>query len=200
MDADTAKRLRITALSNFTRNTNNLQRFINSSASTTIVTPQYEQVILCWTKLEEAHDVYLGAATNIDLENDDEGIKYLDKPGERYGEIMLSYSEYLRDQGEKDRTAEVRRSEEQVRLEDERRKREAKELKDAEEVQRKEEAKRRFECGIAELQSAVESFNRMNIGMTETLENASEHDIRKEWSKVEENFDTLKEKLIEESP
>ena len=111
MDANDAKRLRITALSNFTRNLNKLKKFIDSSAGATIVTPQYERVIQCWTKLEDSHDTFLEAATDIDLETHDEWIKYLDEPGERYGEIMVSYSEYLRDQGEKDRTAEVKRSE-----------------------------------------------------------------------------------------
>ena len=190
-----AKRRRSSALSNFTRNENLFNNRITNSAPLSIVTPLYDKVTLAWEALEKAHDEFL-EVTEIDIEEDPGGLQYLDEPTGRYDSIIDSYSNYLRQETEKEKTAEVKKSEDQVRLETERKKREAKELKDAKEVLRKEEARRRFESRKVELDSAVESFQRMNLSVGESLKVASEHDIRSEWSKVEIDFKSLKDKLI----
>ena len=54
-----------------------------------------------------------------------------------------------------------------------------------------------MDTAVAELDKAVDSFERMNVGIRESLEVASEHDLRKEWSKVDNEFNALKVKLIE---
>ena len=167
MDA-TAKRRRSSALSNFTRNENLFNNRITNSAPLSIVTPLYDKVTVAWEALEKAHDEFI-EVTEIDIEEDAGGLKYLDEPAGRYDSVIESYSNYLKQESEKEKTEEVKKSEEQVRLETERKKREAKELKDAEEVQRKEEARRRFESRKLELDSAVESFQRMNSSIGESL-------------------------------
>ena len=192
-DAAAAKRRRSSALSNFTRNENLLNGRITNSAPLSIVTPLYEKVTTAWEALEKAHDEFL-ELTDIDIDEDAGGLKYMDEPAGRYDSILTSYSNYLKQESEKEKTEEVKKSEEQVRLETERKRREAKELRDAEEILRKEEAKRRFESSKVELDSAVESFKRMNESIGESLKAASDHDIRSEWSKVEIDFKSLKDK------
>ena len=196
MDADVVRRRRSTALSNFTRNENSFKKLLDSKAPAPIVKPLYEKVVSAWEALEKAHNEFL-EITDIDIETDNVGHRYMDEPVERFDAVMMSYSDFLKREEEKGKTAEARKFENQERLENERRKREAKEAMDAEEVQRKEEARRKFESGKAEFDSAVKSFQRMNIGIKETLDVAAEHDIRAEWSKVEADFKSLKERLIE---
>ena len=129
-DVAAAKRRRSSALSNFTRNENLLTKRITNSAPISIVTPLYEKVTLTWEALEKAHDEFL-EVTNIDIEEDAGGLKYMDEPAGRYDSILESYSNYLKLESEKEKTAEVKKSEDQERLETERRRREAKELRDA---------------------------------------------------------------------
>ena len=190
---DAAKRRRITALSNFSRNEKLLNKSITNAAPLAVVTPIFEKVNAMWEALEAAHNDFL-EVTDIDIEKDAGGIKYLDEPAGRYDTVIVSYSDYLK---QEEKSTEEKKSEVQVRLETERRQREAKEMRDAEEDQRKAEAKRRFESMKAELNSAMESFQRMNLSIGESLKVASEHDIRSEWSKVEVDFNSMKEKLIE---
>ena len=196
MDADGAKKLRTIALSNFTKSANTLEKFIKAKVANVVVEPQYKKVVECFNKLEDAHNTFL-QVTNIDIDAHAEGIKYMDIPGERYGDITVDYSNYLSGEEEKDRAVEERKCEAQERLEAERKKREAREAREAEEIQRKEEASRRFKSLTAELESAVESFQRMSISLKDTLENASGPDIRREWSNAESEFKALKDKLVE---
>ena len=195
-DADAAKKRRSTALNQFTRNVNSFNKLIASSAPAVTVNPSYEKVIDSWEKLEEAHDAYL-EVTDIDVETDKGGFKYMDEPAERHDAVLVSYSNFLKADSEAVRSTEVKRIEENEKLEDERRKRIAKEEKDAEETLRKEEVKRKLDTAVAELDQAVDSFQRMNVGIKGSLEVASEHDLRNEWSKVEDEFNALKVKLIE---
>ena len=133
-----AKRRRSAALSNFTRNENLFNKRIENSAPLSVVTPLYEKVNVTWEALEKAHNEFL-EVTDIDIEEDDGGQKYMDDPMGRYDSILESYSNYLKKESEREETAEVKRSEVRERLEIEKKKREAKELKDAEEIQRKED-------------------------------------------------------------
>ena len=195
-DADAAKRRRSTALNQFTRNVNSFNKLIQNSAPAVTVTPSYEKVIAAWEKLEEVHDAYLEIA-DIDVETDIGGYRYIDEPAERHDAVLVSYSNFLKEDAEAVRATEVKRVEENERLEDERRKRIAKEERDAEEIRWKEEVKRKLDTAVAELDEAVDSFQRMNVGIRESLEIASEHDLRNEWSKVEDEFNALKLKVIE---
>ena len=124
MDA-TAKRRRSSALSNFTRNENLFNNRITNSSPLSIVTPLYDKVTVAWEALEKAHDEFI-EVTEIDIEEDAGGLKYLDEPAGRYDSVIESYSNYLKQESEKEKREEVKKSEEQVRLETERKKREAK--------------------------------------------------------------------------
>ena len=195
-DMDAAKRRRSTALKNFSRNENTFNKLITNSAPSSTVQPAYEKVIACWQILEEAHDAFLEIA-DIDLETDVGGYRYIDEPAERHDAVLVSYSNFLKKDAEAVRSTEVKKVEAIEKLEDERRKRIAKEERDAEEAQRKEEVKRKLDTAVAELDVALDSFQRMSTGVRESLTIASEHDLRREWSKVEAEFSALKVKLIE---
>ena len=89
-----AKRRRSSALSNFTRNENLFNNRIKNSAPLSIVTPLYGKVTLAWEALEKAHNEFL-EVTEIDIEEDPGGLKYLDEPTGRYDSVSDSYSNYL---------------------------------------------------------------------------------------------------------
>ena len=82
-------------------------------------------------------------------------------------------------------------------FEDERRKRIEKEARDEEDKRRKAETKLKFENEKAEFMSAVESFQRLNVGFKGSIPIASEHDVRAEWSKIQAEFKSLKCKMAE---
>ena len=167
-DAEAAKRQRSTALMNFSRNGKSFNTLITNAAPLSTVQPAYEKVIACWDKLEEAHDAFL-AITDIDLETDARGYKYIDEPAVRHDAVLVSYSNFLKKDTANVRSAEVKKIEDNGRLEDERRKRQAKEDRDAEEVQRKGEVKRKLDTAVAELDEALDSFQRMNNGIQASL-------------------------------
>ena len=166
-DADAAKRRRSTALKNFSRNENTFNKLITNSAPSSTVQPAYEKVIACWGILEEAHDAFLEIA-DIDLETDVGGYRYIDEPAERHDAVLVSYSNFLKKDAEAVRSTEVKKVEAIEKLEDERRKRIAKEERDAEEAQRKEEVKRKLDTAVAELDVALDSFQRMSTGVRES--------------------------------
>ena len=94
--ASVEKKKRSQALSNFTRNVNKLTELIDSLSPLVVVTPQFEKVMKCWEKLEEAQDEFIAITDIEDVDTDPEGVQYLDAPGIRHSECMKKYSEYLR--------------------------------------------------------------------------------------------------------
>ena len=193
-----AKRARTQALSNFTRAVNTFNKLIAESAPSILVTPQYEKLSNLYDKLEAAQDDFI-TKTEIDIDNDVNGIKVFDEPSERHADVMKCYSKYLK--GEKEiEIVEMRRiEEEKQRLEEDKIKTEARERKLAEEVSKEEdmeEMNTRFESAKVELVSMMDRFVGMNIGIQDTLIDASFIDKRNEWKKIEADFRLLKEKVI----
>ena len=173
MDAATLKKQRSKAFGNFTRNVNSFDKLIANSTPSSVVKPQFEKVNSCWEALEKAQDAFLDA-TDIDIELDDGGIKFLDEPAERHDSVLASYSKFLNEEAKREELLEVKKAEDGERLEDERRKRIAKETKDAEEVLREEEVERRWKSAKAEFASTVDSFRSMVVGVEDSLENVTE--------------------------
>ena len=94
--AEPAKHKRKVALGKFTRVHNTLSKLLDGDPPppTNLVEPQYENLKLVWTALEDAHDDYVGK--DEDVADDATGFGYLDEPGERYNTVLVRYSAYLR--------------------------------------------------------------------------------------------------------
>ena len=89
------KKQRSACLYKFTRNYNLLIEAINAVSPESVVTPQFEKLKECWSKLEEAHDNFI-TATDIDIENDAGGAAYIDAPGKNYQNAVKRYSEFFK--------------------------------------------------------------------------------------------------------
>ena len=125
------------------------------------------------------------------------GLSYLDEPGEGHTTALVKFSGYLKGQDESEMVKAERKAEVDRLLVEERNKREAKEKKDAEMLRVKEELERRFQSRKLEVDAAIESFNRMAVGLKKTLEDVSDASKYSELKKTELDFKNLKEKYLE---
>ena len=87
------KKKRSACLSKFTRNYNILIQRIDDQSPVSLVTPQYDKVKECWLNLEDAHDNFIAATDIEDIENDPEGLKYIDAPNKNYETALKRYSD-----------------------------------------------------------------------------------------------------------
>ena len=67
--------------------------------------------------MEKAQDAFLDK-TDIDIELDDGGIRFLDQPVERNDSVLASYSKFLNDEAKQEELLEVKRAEDDERLEE----------------------------------------------------------------------------------
>ena len=193
--ADVAKNCRSQAKSNFTRAYNHFNKLIDNSSPSELVKKQFEKIMSCWDKLEMAQDDFI-MKTDIDVDAEEDGIAYLDAPGENHSDAMERYSEYLKTV----KVVEVQEMEKQAGekklAEDERVKTEAQDRKVAEEQLKVEERNTKFDSSKAEVLSMVDAFNGMNVSIKDSLTDASEEVKREEWGKIETDFKTLQSKLV----
>ena len=83
------KRKRITEKSAFSRSVTKLNKLIASAASLSLVEEHFEKVKNCYERLETAHNDFL-MATDIDIENEPDGIAYMTDPDWKYEEVLES--------------------------------------------------------------------------------------------------------------
>ena len=191
------KKKRTSALSGFTRNVNILDGLLDEESQTVLVDPQFEKVKTAWEKLEFAHDEFI-AATNIDIDTDPAGLSYIDAPANRYSEIVKKYSAYLKGQKVvEDQYLQKKAEDDRKAAEDDRKVKE-KEARDAEEALRRNELKAKFSCAKAELETTIDTFQRMTLNVKDALATAESSDLEKrsEWRKIESDFLDMKKQLI----
>ena len=92
--AELEKKRRSQSLSNFTRSINAFNTLITQSATTDLVKPAFANIMSCWELLETAQGNFIDK-TDIDVEKDVNGIKFLDEPEKRHSGALRSYSDYL---------------------------------------------------------------------------------------------------------
>lgn len=173
MMADAAKKRRSQALSNFTRTVNVFDTLITNASPSELVKPQFEKVMSCWDKLEAAQDDFI-EKTDIDVDNDPSGVAYLNEPGGRHSAGMERYSEYLKSVKVIEGLEVEKAATDKKLVEDERLKAEAHERKVAQEQLKVEELNEKFTSAKAEILSLVDAFNGMNVGIKDSLADASD--------------------------
>ena len=180
--ADIPKKKRSQALSHFTRAYNELTTYIDESAPPVLTTRQFEKLESCWEKLEAAQDVFI-EETDIDVDEDPLGIKYLDEPGARHASVLKRYAEYLK----KAKVTETRDLEEsaanQKLAEEDRLRTEAEQRKVADDLKKAEELNVKFESAKTGFLSRVSAFKELNADIQTTLTGASDADKGEEWKK-----------------
>ena len=194
------KKKRTSALSGFTRNVNILDGLLDEESPTLLVDPQFEKVKRAWENLELAHDEFI-AATNLDIDTDPAGLSYIDAPANRYSEIVKKYSAYLKGQRVvEDQYLQKKAEDDRKAAEDDRKVKE-KEARDAEEAVRRDEMKAKFSCAKAELETSIDTFQRMTLKVKDALTAAESSDLEKrlEWGKIESDFLAMKNQLIQVS-
>ena len=189
------KKKRITALSNFTRANNIFKSLIADKASAVLVTPQFQKVNSYWEKLEVAHDEFIEATDLDNIETDKDGMLYMEAPGEEYAATVRVYSTFLNGAAEKEDYDQRRMADEDRAKEVDARKCMQAEKKEAELQLSQEKLKAVFDSAHAELDSSIDSFNRLSLTLVDTLAEASDADKRSEWKRYEADFHSLKDQL-----
>ena len=175
------RRKRSNALSNFTRSVNKLEGQIDVPSPASIVKPLFEKMMNCWEKLEEAQEAFI-LQNDIDVDQDPDGSAYLDASETRHSAALKKYAEYLR---------------EEQRTEEDDRKQAEEDSKQSEAAVKQQELNTKFASSEAELRTLIESFNRMNVDVADSLKEVSDQDKREGVQRLENEFSTLKSKLVE---
>ncbi len=178
--ADVAKRCRSQSKANFTRATTVFNNLINSASSSELVTKQFEKVMSCWDKLEAAQDDFI-AKTDIDVDEDNDGLAYLNGPGEKHSAAMDCYSKFLKDAKLAEGVEMQKAAEDKKLAEEERIKAEARERIAAEEQLRTDELNAKFDFAKNEMMLLIDTFNNMHVGIKDSLADASDDVKREEW-------------------
>ena len=195
-NAALAKRKRVQELSNFTRNLNKLIKYIDEGAPASMVKPQYEKMQDCYEKLETAHNDFLGV-TDIDIEEDEQGIKYMDGPDERHEDAMTRYIAYVKTDSQQEEATRSEREKANRKIEREAREEMERETKTAEDAKRKAESERLFHTQKGQLSTSMAAFKRMTLNVQDNLKDISLSDKRLEWENVETEYSALKQQLLD---
>ena len=191
MAAADEQKLRTVTLSNFTRNLNKLNKLLDTGASITLVTPQFEKMKEMYEKLEVAQDEFL-KATDIDVENHKDGLQYMNSPDDQQEKAVQRYSLYLKTTADEQRVLEQASS----RNVDEARKQREIDNQAAQELKSLDDRKKLFDSESAQLTMSIATFKNMTLNVKESLSDISVVDRRQEWLKVETEFSTLKGQLV----
>ena len=193
-DEAVAKKKRSKALSKFTKNLNTFNGLLEVNSPKSLVEPQYELVKTCWSTLEDAQDEYLDAIEDIDAAG---GLNYLDDPGVRHTEALKAYAAYLKAADVSELAAVKQRAHDADLLGHEQRQREADQRLKEEQARAKEELIQKFASLKVEVDVGVASFSHLTQGLKDSLGDASEEVKREQWLKVDTEFTSLKNKLLE---
>ena len=178
------KKKRGIAKGRFTRQENLLTNMLDNNAAKVITAPQYEKFVESWNSLEVAQDTYMEVA-DFDIEEDPEGLKYLDDPATRYQNLVKRYADFLNDSMDAEHTAESASRKEM----------EGEKKAAAEDLLRKERGLK-FLSNKAELETSIDSFKRMVIGVKESVKKSADAVKRAEVEKVDVEFKSVKDLLV----
>ena len=181
MAAAEKKSQRATAKSIFTRCINKLNNILdNNVTQAELVTPLFEKVNQCYETLEDAHNEYIAAATDINIEEHADGNAYMEKIDESHNKVVVRYSEFLKTAAKQEQLdVQEAKLQEDKRIREEHKTIEA-EKKAAEELKLKEERAERFATQKAQLLSSTAAFNRMTVSLKVNLKDVSGADRRRE--------------------
>ena len=197
MSADAEKKQRKTAKSNFTRHVKKLNLLLDQGVSQVdIVTAEFVKMNAYYEALENAQLEFL-EKSDIDIDTDPDGSAYMVQCDTTHAAAVVKYSTFLKKEKDDQLISEKTAKEEKEKKDKDDQKALEDEMKTAELTKLNEERKERFESEKARLTSCISSFKRMTIAVTENLTEVSVVDRRLELGKVEAEFSSLKDRVVE---
>ena len=107
-----AKKKRSYALSISTRNSNTLMALMDESAPLALVNPLCEKTLQNWEGLEKTQEDFV-EATDIDVEEHQDGLKYLIEPDSRRQSVLVRYAMYVNRRDEADKEEKCKEEDEE---------------------------------------------------------------------------------------
>ena len=188
------KKRRSVALGGFTRSVGVLRSAITTESPICVVTPKFEKVNDAWDKLEAAQEAFI-EATDIDIDNHADGLKYLDTPTETFTNVVKEYSDYFKKVETKVKEDLENKEKAEKLVENERLVRENRERVEAEARSKAEQLGAKFESTKTEFVTMLDDFKRLNFASKDSLKDASNDDKRVGLKKLEYELDLLKAKF-----
>ena len=198
--ADQEKKVRSIALRSFTRSTGTLANLLDANQPSVVVMPEvskhWGKVMECWDKLQSAHDEFIEKTDIVDLDNDKDGFPYLDAPTTTYNALLARYTNFHKDAKDVEIAGVAKAEYDKRKTEEVERKRVEAERLETEKENINKVKQEKFEEERKEFEAALDTFKRMNVGIKETLEDASESDKRLRLEGCTKEFSTLKDTFI----
>ena len=191
MVAEQEKKKRSTEKGSFSRSITKFNKLIAAAASLSLVTEQFDKVKNCYDRLESAHNEFL-LATDIDIENEDDGETYINESDRIYEDALEAYAAFLKANEKQDAVDQKVLEEEAVAKDKAVREQEIIQERIDTEAKRKEDTMRQFESEKVQLSTCISAFKRMALNVKDSLTDISAVDKRTEWSKVETEYISLR--------
>ena len=179
---EVAKKKRTQCLRNFTRSVGRFDEAHSKDIPLDLVSKAFEKVQICYDKLEAAQDEFVLVAV------EDEEEDYLEAPGNSFQRVLVAFGEFQKKSAEEERTIQAQVAEKNEEAEVERKQKAATEAA--------EERRTKFLEEKAEFELEMDNFNRLNLRIQDVMEEASDADRRKELDRLQDEKDSLDEKLV----
>ena len=197
--ADQAKLLknkRAQCKRNFTLSANRFDQTVNEGSPFDIISTSYEHVRISFQKLEDAQDAYISVADLDDIETNPDGIEYTTESANRFQLLLLEYGRQMKDAAATEKGLEEAQAVRLVNAEDEKRRKEIDAAQEVEKLKLEEEKASKFESVSAEFKLEVDVFERKTDSLQDVLNDGSDADKRREFQKLEGEFQLLRKKLV----
>ena len=143
--------------------------------------------------METAQDFFIAVVDDADVE--EEG-KYLDEPEQRYQAVLLAYGAYKKKAITDEQEMTAKLLEDNEKIEENRRTKDVENAREVEIARIKAEKEIMFNSTKMEFNLAKEAFSKSNNGFRGVIKEASDHDKRRVFEKLEDDFYLLQKKLV----
>ena len=194
-DEKKLKNVRTQAKRNFTTKANRFDRMVQEGAPFDIVTSSFQQVESCFLKLEDAHEAFIAITDLDDIETDPEGVDYITDASTRFDDLLSTYSKMKKDAVATQKDKENAQSVIVAQAEEDKRKKEREAIEAVEKLKLEEEKANKYDSEVGEVKLEVDVFKRKTTALQDVLRNGSDADKRREFRKLDEEFQFLRKRL-----
>ena len=190
------KNVRAVCKRNFTTKANRFERMVKEGSPFDILVSTFEQLQLCFQKLEDSQEAFIAVADLNDIDTHPDGVEYLTDSSNRFDELLSSYSKTKKDAAAEEKDSQVTQLENKAKADEEKRKKEMEEVQEVEKLKLEQEKASKFDSVAEEFKLEVEVFKRKTTGLQNVLKDGSDADKRREFRKLEGEFQFLRKNLI----
>ena len=186
------KNVRAQCKKNFTTKANRFDRMVREECPFDIISSTFEQLQLCFQKLEDAQEAFIEVAVLDDIETSPDGVEYLTESSTRFDDLLSLYSKTKKEAEAVEKDQQVVQSENKAKADEEKRKKELEAALEVEKLKLESEKTSKFDSVAGEFKLEVDVFQRKNAGLQDVLKDSSDADKRRECRKLEEEFQFLR--------